>query len=119
MFTVTVTATFSATHRVKMPDGSLEPLHGHDWVIRAGFSREALDDRGMVVDFCQAESALRTVVAPWQHGNLNDFPEFVEVAPTAEIVAQRVFRALGAMGFPELCRVEVVEAPGCVAVFQA
>ncbi len=117
MFSVTVTVTFSATHRVKMPNGTFEPLHGHDWVVRAGFSSESLDDRGMVVDFCKAESALKSVVAPWHHRHLNDQGAFKKTVPTAEMVAQRVFIALREMDFPQLNRVEVVEAPECVAVF--
>lgn len=119
MFQVKVTATFSGTHQVRMPDGSREPLHGHDWVVCAWFSRESLDQRGMVVDFCRAESALKNVLSAWHHGNLNEHPAFSGLEPTAEVVARRVFEALAEQGFRELCRVEVAEAPGCVAVFQA
>lgn len=72
----------------------------------------------MVVDFCEAESALKTVVSQWHHRHLNDHPAFEKAPPTAEIVAQRVFSALRGMDFPQIHRVEVVEAPACVAEFR-
>ena len=119
MFTVMVSAAFSATHRVPLPGGDLEPLHGHDWIVRAYFSREALDERGMVVDFCAAESALKTIVAELHHQDLNDHPALAGAVPTAEVVAKCLFDRLGRAGFPELGRVEVTEAPGCVAAYDA
>ncbi len=119
MFTVMVSATFSATHRVSLPGGDLEPLHGHDWAVRGYFSREALDEHGMVVDFCAAESALNTIVAEWHHQDLNDHPAFAGAVPTAEVVAKCLFDRLAQRGFPELRRVEVTEAPGCVAAYDA
>jgi len=119
MFTVMVSAGFSATHRVSLPGGELEPLHGHDWTVRAFFSREALDGRGMVVDFCAAETALQSIVAEFHHRSLNDHPALCGGAATAEILAKHLYDQLARAGFPELRRLEVTEAPGCVACYEA
>jgi len=119
MFTVMVSAAFSATHRVPLPDGVLEPLHGHDWTVRAYFSRERLDECGMVVDFCAAETALKAIVADLHYQDLNDHPALAGAVPTAEVVAKCLFDQLARAGFPGLRRVEVTEAPGCVAAYDA
>jgi len=119
MYTVVVSATFSAIHRVAMPDGTLEPPHGHDWIVRAFFSREELDAHGMVVDFCHAQATLRAIVGEWHHGNLNRAKAFTGVSPTAERVARVVYDRLHDAGLTQAHRVEVTEAPDCVAAFEA
>jgi 6-pyruvoyltetrahydropterin/6-carboxytetrahydropterin synthase len=100
-----------------MADGSVEPAHGHDWQIRATFETIELDSCGMVVDFHKAEGALAKVLASLQFGNLNEAPVFSGRNPTAEAVARHVFDELAAGGLP-VCRVEVTEAPECIAVYE-
>lgn len=119
MYNIRVETTFSALHRVHLPDGSLEPIHGHDWVVRAIFGADQLDRHGMVVDFLEARSALEAAVAPLHHGDLNDYPAFAEKSPTAENVARTVFDHIYGQGFSRLLlRVEVIEAPGCLATYE-
>jgi len=118
MFTVTVEAGFSATHRVRFADGSVEPQHGHDWNVRAHFSRVDLSDTGMVVDFGKAQAALRKAVAQFQYADLTDHEALGGMNPTAEVVARVVFDRLADDGFDSLARIEVTEAPGCVAAYE-
>lgn len=118
MYTAIVEATFHASHRVKLPDGSLEPLHGHDWVVRAHFRTPDLDDKDMVVDFCTVQQALADVTAPLSGRNLNELPDFRGRTPTAELVARLVFDRLEGWGLRTLHRVEVTEAHGCVAAYE-
>src|SRR4051812_27370017 len=33
-FEITTTRTFSAAHQLRLPDGSIEPLHGHNWRVK-------------------------------------------------------------------------------------
>jgi 6-pyruvoyltetrahydropterin/6-carboxytetrahydropterin synthase len=40
-FDITATRTFSAAHQLRLYDGSLEPLHGHNWVVRVTSRRQA------------------------------------------------------------------------------
>ena len=117
-FSVTVETTFSAIHRVKLPDGSLEPAHGHDWLVRATFASPQLDASAMVVDFEIVKSALESIAAELHHRNLNDHAAFEAKPPTAENVAKHFFTALAHAELGNLRRVDVVEAPGCVASFE-
>ncbi|MBI4719175.1 MAG: 6-carboxytetrahydropterin synthase [Planctomycetes bacterium] len=118
MFTVTVEAGFCALHRLRLADGAWEPGHGHDWHVRATFSRPGLDDRGMVVDFHDVQQRLREIVGALHHGNLNEHHAFAELSPTAEVVARFVYEQLRAAGLECVRRVEVTEAPGCVAGYE-
>ena len=33
-FEITTTRTFAAAHQLRLYDGSLEPLHGHNWRVQ-------------------------------------------------------------------------------------
>jgi 6-pyruvoyl-tetrahydropterin synthase len=118
VFTITVEAGFSATHRVRYPDGTVEEPHDHDWRVRAFFSRPQLDDVGMVIDFGEAQAALRSAVNEFENTDLNAHPTLCGANPTAEVVAKHLFDRVLAAGVTTLRRVEVTEAPGCVAIFE-
>ncbi|MCA9250141.1 MAG: 6-carboxytetrahydropterin synthase [Phycisphaerae bacterium] len=119
MFEASVEATFSAAHQVHLPDGSLEPIHGHDWHVTATFASEQLDACGFVVDFIAAERCLAKVVERLHHTSLNECDLFTGKNPTAEIVAQTIFDqlALDESISPTLRCVRVTEAPGCSATY--
>ena len=118
MFTITVETTFSATHQLKLHSGALEPRHGHDWIVRAYFTRADLDDHGMVLDFEEARETLNRVVGELHHTDLADHPGFAGLNPTAEVVAKHVFDRIRGAAHTVLRRVEVVEAPNCVACYE-
>lgn len=118
MYGVRVESSFSALHRVAMPDGSLEPLHGHDWRVCVEFRAAALDDRGMVVDFLAVRAALDDISRGLQYQDLNALPPFAVRLPTAEVVAEYIHHELRARGHTQVHRVELTEAPGCVATFE-
>ena len=42
MYEVSVEALFSASHRLRLYDGELEPPHGHDWRVTATFRGDSL-----------------------------------------------------------------------------
>jgi 6-pyruvoyltetrahydropterin/6-carboxytetrahydropterin synthase len=117
MFSATVEGGFSAQHQVRLPDGTLEPLHGHEWRIRVRIDAPALDPRDMVVDFAAAQAALHEAVADFHHADLNRLDAFAGVNPTAERVAERIFRRLLRAGLRRVTRVEVTEAPGCTGAY--
>lgn len=118
MYSVTIETTFSALHRVQYPDGTLEPAHGHDWQVRVYFQRPSLDDHGMVIDFVEAQSLLKSIVTPLHHTDLNEIDAFRNVNPTAEIVARYIFDRFYEKCPDTLQRVKITEAPGCVATYQ-
>ena len=118
MYTVTIEAGFSARHRVRLPDGVLEPPHSHDWRIRALFGRDELDESAMVIDFDRARSSLESVLAGLHQTDLNHHRGLAGRNPTAEVVARYVFEQLRTLGLSTLRRIDVTEAPGCVAGFE-
>lgn len=120
MYSVTIEDSFSAVHRVPMASGALEPVHGHDWLVRATFRSRELDSSGMVVDFLSARDALSSILEPLHHGDLNEVAALREFGafPTAEVVARFVFEGLSAAKIGAVARVEVTEAPGCVGAYE-
>jgi len=117
MYEITVDGGFSATHRLSFADGTVEPLHGHDWKVAVRLSAEALDRDGMVVDFATVRARLEEITARLHHTYLNDHPWFEGVSPTAERVARAIFDRLSpeaGLG-PKVRGVTVTEAPGCRA----
>ena len=119
MYEVSVEAVFSAAHRVRMPDGTLEPVHGHDWRVRVTFAADVLNKAGFVVDFVAAENALREAVGALHHTDLNTCPAMGGLNPSAENVARVIYDLIGrneVLG-AALDRVRVTEAPGCNATY--
>jgi len=124
MFEITVQAHFNAQHAILI-SGQREPVHGHDWLVRATIAGPELDGEGLLCDFHAVELALRAVCDPWNHDNLNHNEAFRgrKIEPTAEnvamVVAKELARAL-APTLPEgarVARVAVTEAPDCVATY--
>lgn len=123
MFEISIDAAFDATHALRLADGSLEPVHGHDWPVRVTVAADALDEIETVMDFHELESIVERIIAPFRGRHLNDVEPFAGEAgvnPSAERVAwwigERVKAAL-----PDRVRlvsVRVGEAPGCAAIYR-
>jgi 6-pyruvoyltetrahydropterin/6-carboxytetrahydropterin synthase len=118
VYSIVVETRFSATHRIRLHDGSEEPRHGHDWCVRVTFAKPSLDELGMVIDFAEAKKALNRVVQELDYCDLNDVPALRGRNPTTEVVAEWIFHRIVGLGVPYIVRVEVTEAPGCLAIFE-
>ena len=121
MFSIIVERRFHADHALRFPDGTAEPLHGHEWVVRVHVARtdSGLDDLECVVDFHDIERELDDVLTLWRGQSLNEIEPFVsKVNPTAERVAEQIAKSLNLSTDLRLQRVEVTEAEGCIAVFE-
>ena len=119
-FEVTVEDAFSACHSVLLPGGSYEPPHVHEWRVWVTFRSAALNEAGFVVDFVEAQAALRQACGELDGGDLNARTGFATGA-SAERVAQWLAERMAAlMGeSARVYRVAVTEAAGCVATFTA
>lgn len=126
MYEITVTRTFCAAHAIRLHDGVLEPLHGHNWQVTITVAAENLDPIETVMDFHDLERRLDAQLAPVNNHNLNDCAPFSDgrgglaVNPTAERVAWWLATAM-ASGLPprvKLISAAVTEAPGCVARYR-
>jgi 6-pyruvoyltetrahydropterin/6-carboxytetrahydropterin synthase len=117
-FEITATRSFAAAHQLRLYDGSLEPLHGHNWVVRVTVSADGLDPIGVVMDFHELERLLDAVVAPMHNAHLNDLPTFAALNPSTENVALHVGRSLALPDRVRLHSVEVWETPQNSAVYR-
>jgi 6-pyruvoyltetrahydropterin/6-carboxytetrahydropterin synthase len=118
-FEITTTAHFSAAHALRLYDGSLEPVHGHNWAVKVTVGAANLDEIGVVMDFHELEREVQRIIGPMHNRHLNDLPAFATLNPSAENVAWFISRELTIKPGIKLQRVEVWETEGCSAAWTA
>ncbi len=119
-FEITTTREFSASHQLKLYDGSLEPLHGHNWRVTVTVSAGALDGMGVVMDFHELERLVDGIVGEMHNRHLNDVPPFAKgLNPSAENVAWAIGEQLRLPARVKLVSVQVWETTNCSAVWWA
>jgi 6-pyruvoyltetrahydropterin/6-carboxytetrahydropterin synthase len=116
-FQITTIREFSAAHAIRLYDGSLEPLHGHNWRVSVTVSADKLDSIGVVMDFHELSRLVDVVVGPMHNRSLNDLPAFAAVNPTAENVAVHVASGVKLPSGVRLKKVEVWETWDCSAKY--
>ncbi len=122
MYEITVSKTFSAAHAIRLPDGTREPVHGHDWRVEVTVANDELDAIDVVMDFHALEAIVNPLIERVHNQNLNDVPPFADgqINPTAERVAwwlgTRIAKQLPTN--VSLRQVSVGEAPGCRATYR-
>jgi 6-pyruvoyltetrahydropterin/6-carboxytetrahydropterin synthase len=132
MFRVTREIDFCYGHRLLDYEGKCRHLHGHNGRAVISIESEALDHRGMVLDF----SHVKTVMSHWIDENLDhrmilrrDDPAvpalrklgepmyLIDTNPTAENIAKLIFEVGVQHGFP-VVETRLWETPRCVATFR-
>jgi len=119
MFTISAERHFRASHQLILPDGSIEPVHYHDWVITASLSSERLNNMGVVMNFQELQAMIDKTVAGFDNKALESIGYFQQNNPSAENVAKYIYEKLR-IELPEgvkLRNIRVVEEPGCSAKF--
>ncbi len=119
MFTISVETHFWASHRLTSPDGSKEPEHHHSWSVTVDVSSKKLNSMGLVMDFGQLKELICNIVAEFDNTTLDSNDYFQKNSSSAENVARYIYEKLRAK-LPKvviLQSVEVVEEPGCSAIF--
>lgn len=110
---------FCAAHALKLYDGSMEPIHGHNWRVQVRVTAERLDAIGVVMDFHELERLIDQIVVPWHNRHLNECSPFLtELNPTAENVAYHVGRTLKVPGNVRVLSVEVWETDENSAIYR-
>lgn len=117
-FAIKITRDFSASHQLRLYDGSLEPLHGHNWHVEVMASAPKLDAIGVVMDFHELQRLLDAIVSPMHNRHLNDLSAFAKVNPSAENVAMHIGEALRLPDQVQLEEVQVWETPDCRAIWR-
>jgi 6-pyruvoyltetrahydropterin/6-carboxytetrahydropterin synthase len=117
-FEITTTREFSAAHQLRIYDGSLEPLHGHNWRVKVAVASADLDSIGVVMDFHELERLIDAIITPWHNRHLNEVEPFITLNPSAENVALAVGQRLSLPRTIRLLAVEVWETPNNSAVYR-
>ncbi len=121
MYAIEVTREFCAAHQLRLADGGVESLHGHNWHVTVRVESTNLDALETVMDFHALQAIVDQIVGPWVNRNLNNFPPFDrQWNPSAERVAEFIGRELAKQmsAMVRLAEVRITEAPGCVAIFR-
>lgn len=121
MYQITIETVFTASHALRLPDGSYEPTHSHDWPVAVTVQSDRLDAMDCVMDFHELEKIVGGVLNPWHNQHLNDVPPFANDAinPSAERVVEQI--ALGVIPYlphsVTLAEARIGEAEGCTATY--
>ena len=116
-FQIRTTRVFSAAHQLQLYDGSMEPVHGHNWKVEVTVASPVLDSIGVVMDFHELERLLDAIIQPMHNRHLNEVPPFDRLNPSAENVALHIGRSLALPGGAGLVAVQVWETAENSAVY--
>jgi len=122
MYDITISKAFAAAHAIRLYDGTLEPIHGHNWAVDLTVTAADLDGMEVVMDFHLLEKLVDALLARVHNRHLNEVEPFLNcrVNPTAERVAWWLGTEVQ-KGLPagvKVTSVRVGEAPGCTAVYR-
>ena len=132
MYSVTRRVYFCYGHRLLDYDGVCRHPHGHNVTAEIEVRSDALDHRGMVVDFGEIKQALKDWIdREFDHKMilrrddplvkpLTDLGEpvfLVDTNPTVELLAKLIFDAGRQLGFP-VVRVTVYETAASYATYR-
>jgi 6-pyruvoyltetrahydropterin/6-carboxytetrahydropterin synthase len=118
-FQITTTRHFSAAHQLRLYDGSLEPVHGHNWAVKVTVQADRLDAIGVVMDFHELERLVDLLITPMHNRHLNELSIFAELNPSAENVALTIGESLSLPSGVKLVCVEVWETLENSAIYRA
>ncbi len=118
MYRVHVRRHFDAAHGLRGYRGKCENLHGHRWEVVVCVQSSTLDSEGLALDFTLLKRELDTVLAQYDHHNLNEVTPFDEINPSSENIARTVFEQLQER-LPQvnLAYVEAWESPDAWATY--
>jgi 6-pyruvoyltetrahydropterin/6-carboxytetrahydropterin synthase len=91
---ITRTFRFEAAHQLPWHEGKCRHLHGHSYRLEVTVSGP-VGPQGIVLDFADLRAEVeRAVIDRYDHRYLNDLMD----NPTAELIAQAIWKALEAGG---------------------
>jgi 6-pyruvoyltetrahydropterin/6-carboxytetrahydropterin synthase len=123
-YVLRVNERFEAAHHLRSYRGRPEPVHGHSWRVEAVLESRELDGEGMACDFLEIKDALRKLVAPLHHADINSVPPFDTVSPTTEHLARWLCQELEKRtesargGRARVAEVTVWEGSDCAATYR-
>jgi len=95
MHVIRATYSFDALHALKRADEVVEGLHPHTFRVDLELSSDELDALGCVMDFHELDRRVGDVLGPIGGTDLGVHPMFEGRSPSAEVIAQVLFRTIG------------------------
>ena len=122
MYQVSIERHFDAAHYLRDYQGKCENLHGHRYVVVAKVKASELNKIGLAFDFTILKKDLDKILSLFDHTCLNDVPPFDTINPSAENIAEAVYRELKLRLDKEkeqayLTQVQVWESPDSSATY--
>ena len=120
MYEVIITQPFVAAHRLTLYDGSLEPLHGHNWKMEVRLQGQDLDKIEVLIDFLEVKAKVAAILKEIDYTYLNENLKLEGHNPSAEIVARWLFQKIkGSIDHPvaKVSKVTVWETDDCAASY--
>ncbi len=94
MFELRVKHDFPAAHHLEGYPGDCARQHGHNWTVEVFAQSTELDSLGLAMDFRDLKRAVKSLIEPWDHQDLNTLPDFKGINPSAEQIAKLAFDRL-------------------------
>lgn len=120
MYEVIITHPFVAAHRLTLYDGSLEPLHGHNWRVEVRLTGKDLDQIEVLIDFLEVKAKVKELLGKIDYTYLNENTELTGRNPSAEVVAHWLFQKMKQVVDHPVARVTKVtvwETDDCAASY--
>ena len=92
MYIISVKTTFSAAHNIEGYDGNCSRVHGHNYKIEVSVKADEVNKLGMCVDFRKLMQISKKATSLLDHKNLNNIPFFNKYNPTAENIAEFIYK---------------------------
>lgn len=93
-FELCIETHFAAAHSLRGYPGDCARLHGHNWRVELCVTCNELDELGLAVDYQVLKRALKSVLAGWDHYNLNDIAPFDAINPSSENIARILYETM-------------------------
>lgn len=120
MYRISVKQHFDSAHFLRGYQGKCEALHGHRYRVAVTVESHVLNDIGLAFDFTALKKELGDVISGYDHHCLNDVPPFDRINPSAENIAETIYRELKLRLEKErlnIAQVEVWESPDSSATY--
>ncbi len=92
MFEVEIISSFAAAHSLRQYKGKCERLHGHNYRVHVTVRSSSPQSDGMVIDFGELKGITNDILERLDHHFLNEIKPFDEIEPSAENIAEFIFK---------------------------
>jgi 6-pyruvoyltetrahydropterin/6-carboxytetrahydropterin synthase len=97
MYELRVKLGFASAHHLKGYPGDCARPHGHNFELEVFARSKSLDEIGLAMDFKKLKGAVKELISPWDHQDLNTLEDFIKINPSAEQIAKLSFDRLSAI----------------------